>query len=79
MDTSVIPSIATAVTATVSAATGGSLTLALTSMAGIVTLISNIVTMFIPNDKVSPIVQPIISILDFCAGNLFNNKNVGSK
>lgn len=51
----------------------------LMSIAGIINLSANIITMFIPDNKVVGYAKPLVSMLNLLAGNVFRNKNIGSK
>lgn len=45
------------------------------SIIGVINLAANILTMFIPDNKVSGYAKPIVNVLNILAGNIFNNKN----
>lgn len=69
---------ATDVVATTLAAvpTGSGVTgMVIVSVMGVINLASNIVTMFIPDSKVTGVFKPIVGILNALAGNMFFNKN----
>lgn len=57
------------------ASTGGIPYMVIVSVIGVINLSANILTMFIPDNKVSGYAKPVVSVLNILAGNIFNNKN----
>lgn len=70
MDTTMITDIAV-----LSTDTGGIPYMVIISIIGAINLAANILTMFIPDNKVSGYAKPIVGVLNILAGNIFNNKN----
>ncbi len=46
-----------------------------TSVAGIINLVANILTMFIDDTKVSKFTKPLVGVLNLLALNVFKNRN----